>query len=91
MSFLLIGFNQARLRRTKLDQRDFPGEVGRILDARIHPLTPGRAVDMGCIASQHNASVNIVFYLPFVDTKFTFPIALGKGPVHSGSLVEDGL
>src|SRR6185312_4045759 len=52
----LIAVEQRRIGPTTADEREFPGEIHGILDARIHSLTAGRAVDVGRVARKKYAS-----------------------------------
>ena len=73
----LITCEQIRRRISLNDERDFPGEIERILNPGVHPLPSGRAMNVGGIAEKKDAQL----------AKFvTFRCEIWKRENQSGSL-----
>jgi len=49
------------------DHRELPGEVLRVTDAGVHPLTTERAVDMGGVTGEQDPAVTVGLGEPAVD------------------------
>ena len=68
-ALLIVTVQQRDMRPPLYDEGEFPGEIVCVLNARIHPLPTGRAVDVRGIAGEEGMTDAETCYLPVVQAK----------------------
>jgi hypothetical protein len=79
---------EQRVGRASHDGRELPAEVERVLQARVHALAAGGAVDVRGVAEQERATVAEPLGAAVVDPVGREPQALGERQVRAGVLAD---
>ncbi len=86
----LVGVEQRRVGAALHHQRELPGEVVGILQACVHALRAGRAVNMRGVAEQETAAVAEVLGSAVRDAVGREPVAGLEAQIRSGLLLDRG-
>ena len=62
-----------------LHEGEFPGQIDRILDAGVHSLAAGRAVNVSRVAGEEDAALAKVGCVAEGDAKAGHPVRIGDG------------
>jgi hypothetical protein len=89
--FVVVGVEQLRVRPTLDDEGELPGEVRRVLHAGVHPLCPGRAVDVGGVAGEEDPAVAVAGNLRVVHLEVGQPARVAHLHVAAHAGVGKGL
>jgi hypothetical protein len=70
----LVGVEQGGVCPAGADQGQFPGQVDGVLDAGVHSLAAGRAVDVRGVAGEQDAAEPVLGDLAVVDLEIGQPV-----------------
>ena len=91
MPLVVVGVQQGLVGPALSDQRELPGEVGRVPHAGVHPLGAGRAVDVGGVARQDDPADAVAGDLRVVDLEVGHPTRVAHLDLTAHSGVGPGL
>ncbi len=84
----VVGVEQGRGGVPLEHQGQFPGQVGRVLQARVHALAAGRTVNVGRVAGDEGPALAVLVHAAMMDAIARDPLRVGQSDVQAGGVVD---